>query len=471
MEKYAEIFEFMDVPGLNESSDIKEPLSNNNQENITSAASKFTNGFYFRQIFPLIKNNIKFSLFIFSSDNYDKENSKEILKAYIDKKYDENKKNQNLYNNSTKKEELKFKEINNLLLNEKQEQRDYCSLASFKESIFVLNKIDLVFPEQRDLVNKEFKEFIQKEFTNEKYIKLDDENEIPVMGKKLNDQISKYDSFEEYVKYYNFNSQEYEDHSKIFYKFIFEIMNKEFQLNINITKEEDIENEDEEEEEDEEDSDNGKEIIKPSFMKKIDFENYKEIKILVDKNREFNSFLNPKEYCKLKKLFIQNKKNLRKEKEDGSLEKIISDKMKKVINDYFAIDIYSSMQTKIISDFKIDPIKNNKKKIQKKLEDMMKNSKGIANPAQAIKDFKKYIDKIYYFDSSNQTICGTISDYESIKQYLEKTSAIRFLLVGPHNSGKSSLLNNFIGYNQNFLPTKTQECTKIGVIIKYIKRG
>jgi len=248
-------------------------------------------------------------------------------------------------------------------------------------------------------------------------------------------------------------------------------MNKEFQLNINITKEEDIENEDEEEEEDEEDSDDRKEIIKPSFMKKIDFENYKEIKTLVCKNREFNSFLSPKEYCKLKKLFIQNKKNLRKEKEDGSLEKIISDKMKKVINDYFAIEIYSSMQTKIISDFKIDPIKNNKKKIQKKLEDMMKNSKGIANPAQAIKDFKKYIDKIYSYDSSNQTICETISDYESIKQYLEKTSAIRFLLVGPHNSGKSSLLNNFIGYNQNFLPTKTQECTKIGVIIKYIKKG
>ena len=79
-------------------------------------------------------------------------------------------------------------------------------------------------------------------------------------------------------------------------------MNKEFQLNINITKEEDTENEDEE------DSDGGKEIIKPSFMKKIEFEKYKEIKILIDKNREFNSFLSSKEYCKLKKLFIQNKK-------------------------------------------------------------------------------------------------------------------------------------------------------------------
>lgn len=129
------------------------------------------------------------------------------------------------------------------------------------------------------------------------------------------------------------------------------------------------------------------------------------------------------------------------------------------------------MQTKIISDFKIDPIKNSRKKIQRKLEDMMKNSKGIANPKQSIKDFKKYIDKIYSYDSSNQTILETISDYETISQYLEKTSAIRFLLVGPHNSGKSSLLNNFIGYNQNFLPTKTKECTKIGVIIKYIKKG
>ena len=45
-EKYADLFEFMDVPGLNE--DIKD---NNKKKS-----------FYFKQIFPIINMNIQFSL-------------------------------------------------------------------------------------------------------------------------------------------------------------------------------------------------------------------------------------------------------------------------------------------------------------------------------------------------------------------------------------------------------------------------
>ncbi len=42
-------------------------------------------------------------------------------------------------------------------------------------------------------------------------------------------------------------------------------------------------------------------------------------------------------------------------------------------------------------------------------------------------------------------------------------------MVSPHNSGKSTLLYNIIGYNQN-LPTDLKECTKTGIIIKYAKK-
>lgn len=72
----------MDIPGLNEQSDItinenqnrEETNTNNNEENIKNQSNIETN-YYFRQIFPLIKMNIKFSLFIFEAMSYSQENT------------------------------------------------------------------------------------------------------------------------------------------------------------------------------------------------------------------------------------------------------------------------------------------------------------------------------------------------------------------------------------------------------------
>ena len=470
MEKYADLFEFMDVPGLNERSDIKENSNNNsNKQNI----SNITSGFYFRQIFPLIRNNIKFSLFIFGADIYDKTNAKEILLGYINQenKYFDN--NSSIYSNFASNGEqdkyLKIKQKKNL---EKKEQREYCSLESFRESIFILNKIDIFNSEEREKGNQTFIEYMEKEFKGDKFIKLNEENEIATMGLILNEEISKNDSFKQYLSYYNLLSKEIKDHSNSFYEYIVEMMNKDFKLKIKI----------EENESDEESSENdndfnsiidkkkSKEKI-PPFMDEEEYETYKSLRALVDKNIQFNSFLSKTDFHELHELFKENHKRYEKNKEVSGIEKIIRNKMKKVIDDFFSIDIYASMPNKIISDFKIDPEKNNKLAIKNRMDEMVRSSRGIANPTQCIKDFNNYINKLYSFDNQNQTIKEIKNDYNIISNYLENTSAVRFLLVGPHNSGKSSLLNLIIGYNQYFLPTKTQECTKIGVIIKYAKKG
>ena len=463
MDKYAELFEFMDVPGLNEKSDITETSETGEKK-----SSSIGSGFYFRQIFPLIKNNIKFSLFIFSVDNYDSSNAKEILKEYINgKNKGNNSKQQKYSNNNSSVEARQYDEIIRKKEIEMQEQRDFCSLKSFHESIFILNKIDTIPQNGREKTNEEFKAHIENMFKDDKFIKLNDENEIPVMGKQLNEQISKNDSFKEYIDYYNSNSKEYEDHSNCFYEYIIELMNKEFGLNLKIEKtsseEESEHNEEEEENENE----------RPSYMKKEDFIDYNELKEKVGKNDDFTNFLTKKDYCKLKKIFKKNKnsKNKNNSNNNITIENLLSNKMKKVIDDFFLIDTYIEMKSKIISDFKIDPNKNNKKLIKEKLEKMINNSKGIGNPKQSIKDFYKYIQKIYSFDSRNNTIKKISSEYNTIQNYLENSSAARFLLLGPHNSGKSSIVLNIIGYNQNFLPVKTQECTKIGVIIKYANKG
>ncbi len=80
MEKYADLFEFMDIPGLNEAPDI---TINPNDEKCEYKNTLLKN-FYFNQIFPLIQNNIIFSLFIFSAENYDGINAQEILDSYLE---------------------------------------------------------------------------------------------------------------------------------------------------------------------------------------------------------------------------------------------------------------------------------------------------------------------------------------------------------------------------------------------------
>lgn len=64
IENIADLVEFMDIPGLNEKSDIKTTEKENKNNKEKGFQSNITSGFYFRQIFPLIRNNILFSLFI-----------------------------------------------------------------------------------------------------------------------------------------------------------------------------------------------------------------------------------------------------------------------------------------------------------------------------------------------------------------------------------------------------------------------
>ena len=98
-EKYADFFEFLDIPGLNE-------IANNiNEDNI-----------YFEKILPFIINNIKFSMFIFETKYYQTDNSINLYKKFIGKI---NQRNKDYFNQST-------------TLNEQQ-----------INSIYLLNKIDL----------------------------------------------------------------------------------------------------------------------------------------------------------------------------------------------------------------------------------------------------------------------------------------------------------------------------------------
>ena len=103
---------------------------------------------------------------------------------------------------------------------------------------------------------------------------------------------------------------------------------------------------------------------------------------------------------------------------------------------------------------------------------MIKNSNGIYEPKGFINDFSCYINKIDELGGKKiETIENIKNNYELIKNYLENSSSIRFLLVDPHNQGKQTLLNEIIGYNIRLLESANEECAKISVIVKYTKKN
>ena len=105
-EKYADYFEFMDVPGLNEK-----------QENISqSDENDLSKQFYFANIFPIIQNNIKFAIFILDCLSYKSQQVKSILSNFIKIKDYQIKIKDNENEEIKKKFELKNKKLRKIMM-------------------------------------------------------------------------------------------------------------------------------------------------------------------------------------------------------------------------------------------------------------------------------------------------------------------------------------------------------------------
>ena len=326
-----------------------------------------------------------------------------------------------------------------------------------------MNKIDLVKEEERKETEDKFIKFIENDFAKVNEIhkfNLNKENEIAINGKELNEKVSKFDSFEDYLNYYLNHSNKDEDTKDCynFYEFIIQKMKKDFKkIKINI------------EEESDDDKDN-KKIVKKMKMK--DIENYDTLNNRFSNNANFNTFISKINYLQLKDIFKKNKNNYQiiKENDKENLIDLIRNKMKKIIDDYLNINKYIGIEKDVKQYLGIDSNKT-KLEIQKKLQKMKKELSGIENPMKTIYNLGEKIYNIYAINENNKIVDSIYKEYISIKNYFENTSSIRFLMVGPHSSGKSTFLNRNIGYNHDYLSTSASECTKICVIIKYAKKN
>ena len=446
-EKYADLFEFLDVPGLNEKNDLINTGDKIDNENLGR-------NFYFRQIFPLFIMNVRFSLFIFNAENYDGISSDSIINEYLEGGIDKLKEQVKIDIQKIQEREEQLIQINNQQKENRKKQVKICAMKSFQESEFILNKMDQIPKDTNETtVNTNFINYVTK-FVGDRGINLNlniNENELPLIAKKLNDEKTRLHSFKNYLTFYCDNSQENDNTS--FYEYILEKMNKDFGLNLETNDVEEYEKSDEDK----------------KSLNNDDENMYNDIKEIVGKNETFIRFMNKRHFNRLNKLFKKNKKNGIYKRSECKLEKMVKQKMKYVIDDFLAFDNYQGMINSLTASFQIDLKFKSPSAIQKKLVEMKKKGNIIIDPIDSINKFNTYVEKIYLLEKGNKSIEKIKNHYNQIYNYFKYTSAIRFLFVGAHNTGKSSVINNIIGYNLNFLPTDLQECTKVGIIIKYVK--
>ena len=150
---------------------------------------------------------------------------------------------------------------------------------------------------------------------------------------------------------------------------------------------------------------------------------------------------------------------------------MIKNLIKDTFNEYININQYSNLKQEISEILKISISKQKEvtsTEIFEKLKKLEKNPNLIQNPIQFIESIKENIDELINIQRDNEILQSIRNKYQETLKLLDET-VIRIITLGLYSSGKSSLLNNIIGYNLNLLQVNENQCTKLGLIIKYTK--
>ena len=372
-EEYGNLIDFLDIPGLDE---IK-----NNGNNI------------FDNFIQIIFSNILLPLFIFDIKSFEEDSSKNILIKYFDYYF-------SIMNN------FNFKK--NML---------------FNDGIFLLNKIDLLNEDIKDIISKFEKNYSEIILSNGKKLKIFlkySSNYFGISALKFsNNKNSFFDNLLEDIikesKNTNLNS---------FKKYIKDYLKLKYKIDLRQANEEETKLNDE--------------------LKIINC-------ILKKKCKNFsNPQISLKEYTYLKyNIKISNQEKDKNKDILLNIKKIIKMKLDNFLN--FDFEGLISNINKLELENKIK-IFNNKK--------FDKNN--------FIINFNKKILNLFG-EPINDNFCKIKEISEQVNEfktfYINKR--IRILFIGKISSGKTSLLNSIIGNNYYVLETNMKECTKCIFRIKY----
>ena len=397
-EKYANIFEFLDLPGLNENSD------NLDNDNI-----------YYEKVLPLIINNIKFSLFIFETKNYqNKINSIQLYKKF-----------ENMLN-SRKKDYFDVNKNINIIQ---------------KNSIYILNKIDLC--DKIGGLQQEKKDF-EKYLENDLDVNLNSNEVILISLKDSFLERNKYGNFDNYLDYV-IKSNKLKEH---FIPNLKERFKNDFSIEIKY-------DEDEDEDDDEEDEDEiCDKILK--FRENI-------------QSNGFYGSINQKQYDYFKEIFEINKKNLSKSNSKNDIENLITKILKSIIsvyNNYNNINKIENLKRIIEKAFVKDELKIKKKNLKNEKISSIKIMNN-QNYNLTLKKLGSICTELKSIEPEHDFIKKIYNNYQNTIKYVYEEYKYRIMFIGGISAGKSSIINSLIGYNLDLLPKSSDHCTKIIIIIQY----
>ena len=403
-EKYANFFEFLDFPGLDE---------------VKAGENSIKDNTYFRDFLPLIQPNIMFSIFLFDLNSYESTSGKEIFKNYIFNK-DEN--------------------ISKMLK------------GTLYKSVYILNQIDKELKLEKDKNKRytvqekreeHFREKMRENFEEILKLNLDfnKENSISISAKILELDEYKLDSFPNFIEYIiSLVEIEDEKNFKIYLeKKLNEILNiSEFDK-----------------------SKNKKYEIPEEIEDELEDVNLKLSNVhLVGNNFKLDDYYF---YRKLFKKYLNKSKNNNEIKED--IQIMIINQMKSIFNNFFNLDEFKSILEYVDNNSK--ELVEYSKKVSDCLSNLTKNPKSIEHPITLIENIVKNINKFLLISKESKTIKKLVNDSNVLLDYVKNQLALRFLFLGRHSSGKTSLINSFLGID--LLQTSAEECTMFGFVIKNIE--
>ena len=403
LENFSDYFEFMDVPGLNEST-LEE-----NKENV-----------YLDKVIPLFINNIKFAMFIFDATNYEKQNNsiintRDVFSIFYDK-----------MNNFYKKKNIKL----------------------LQNSIFVLNKIDESDKEgNREEID--FKNYLQ--YTLHAPIK--DNYIVHFRADKEYLTRNRFNNFEKYLDYIKLRDKN--DGNNIFKKKLIEHLQKDLKIEI----EDQIDDEDDDEDEENE--------VKDELWEKIhNFNNLLTNRSFDDKITKSNYLFYKKYFDEKKSNSNQNFKkdeitiNLEKSINKAYQDFIDKDKYKKNIKFYDEILKILNIQKEEIEGIKNQNKVNNFITLeefsnQKNYQEILNYEGKIYEELYKMESNHEYIKKIYekYLYEKDYIIKKIKYKIAVFGEYSSGKSSLLNALIGkdilPESSGHCTKVILIIQYTQD----------------------
>lgn len=402
-EKYSPFFEFLDFPGLDE---------------VKSGESSLKENTYFKDFLPLIQPNIMFSLFLFDLNSYESTSGKEIFRNYI-------------FN--------------------KDENMSKMLKGTLYKSLYILNQIDkelkLEKDENKRIEVKEkreehFREKMKENFKqilNIENLEFSEGNSISLSAKILELEEYKLKSFPKFIEYIiSLVEMENEKNFK-------QYLNKKL-----------------------------KEILNIPEFEKSKIKSYEITEEIEDELEEVNSKLSNvhlvgnnfilDDYYFYRKLFKKHLNNAKINEVKEDIQFMILNQIKTIFDNFFNLEEFKSILEYVDNNSK--EFVEYSKKISENLSNLTKNPKSIEHPISLLENITNKIKNFLLISKESKTIQKLVKDSETLLNYVKNQLSIRFLFLGRHSSGKTSLINSFLG--KDLLQTSAEECTMSGFVIKNI---